>query len=69
MLVYEQTRSGLIISLVLSLSGLFAFTIHIYFLSQGQPEFRLPISIFILLATLVVSLFQGTITLHSIKMS
>ena len=68
-LVYEQTRPGLIISLVLSISGLFAFTIHVYLLSQGRPEFGLPISIAILIATLAVSLAQGAVTLHSIKIS
>ncbi len=65
-LLYQQTVSGLVISLLLSLSGVFAFTIHLYFIRQGRPEFKLPISIAVLVATLVVSLFQGAITVYAL---
>ena len=65
-LLYQQTMSGLVISLLLSLSGVFAFTIHLYFIKQGRPEFKLPVSIVILVATLVVSLFQGAITVYAL---
>ena len=65
-LLYQQTMSGLVISLLLSLSGVFAFTIHLYFIKQGRPEFKLPVSIAILVATLVVSLFQGAITVYAL---
>jgi hypothetical protein len=63
-LVYQQTLAGLILSLVLSFGGLFAFSIHTYFLRQGRDEFKLPISRFILAATPVVSLVQTGITLY-----
>lgn len=63
-LVYQQTLAGLILSLVLSFGGLFAFSIHTYFLRQGRDEFKLPISRFILAATLAVSLAQTAITLY-----
>jgi hypothetical protein len=63
-LVYQGTIAGLVISLILSLSGLFAFTIHIYFLSRGRDEFATPISRFILIATLFLSLIQLFITLN-----
>jgi hypothetical protein len=63
-LVYQQTLAGLILSLVLSFGGLFAFSIHTYFLRQGRDEFKLPISRLILAATLVVSLAQTAITLY-----
>lgn len=63
-LVYQQTLAGLILSLALSFGGLFAFSIHTYFLRQGRDEFRLPISRFILVATLAVSLTQTAITLY-----
>ncbi len=65
-LLYQQTVSGLVISLLLSLAGVFAFTIHLYFIKQGRPEFKLPVSIAILVATLVVSLFQGAITVYAL---
>ena len=65
--VYDRTRAGLIISLILSISGIFAFTVHTYFLSQGRPEFQLPISILILVATLVVSLIQGGVSIYTLR--
>ena len=63
-LVYQGTFTGLILSLILSLGGLFAFFIHTYFLRQGRHEFIAPISRFILIATLVVSLVQAAGTLY-----
>ena len=63
-LVFQGTPSGLIFSLVLSAFGLFAFAIHTYFIRKGRQEFKLPISLLILIATLIVSLAQGAITLY-----
>jgi hypothetical protein len=63
-LVYQGATAGLIISLILSLSGLFAFTIHTYFINRGREEFATPISRIILIATLILSLFQLFITLY-----
>ena len=63
-LVYQRATAGLILSLVLSLGGLFAFTIHTYFIKRGRDEFKAPISLFILIAALIVSLFQLVITLY-----
>ena len=63
-LLHQQTIAGLILSLVLSFGGLFAFSIHTYFLRQGRDEFKLPLSRFILAATLVVSLVQTAVTLY-----
>lgn len=63
-LVFRQTPAGLILSLVLSLGGLFAFSIHTYFLRKGRDEFRAPISQFILVATLIVSLLQAAVTVY-----
>ena len=61
-LVSKGSPAGLIFSLILSLSGLFAFTIHTYFLRKGRQEFNKPISKFILAATLIVSLVQLGVT-------
>jgi hypothetical protein len=63
-LVFQRTAAGLIFSLVLSLGGIFAFTIHIYFIKRGRHEFNAPISLFILIATLMMSLAQGVITIY-----
>lgn len=57
-LVYENTFSGLIFSLVLSSAGIFAFTIHMYFIKKGHDEFKTPVSISILIGTLLVSIVQ-----------
>ena len=63
-LVYQAATAGLIISLILSLSGLFAFTIHTYFIKRGREEFATPISHVILIATLILSLIQLFITIY-----
>ena len=63
-LIYQGTLAGLIVSLVLSLGGLFAFSIHTYFINRGRDEFTTPISRIILIATLIVSLIQLVMTLY-----
>jgi hypothetical protein len=65
-LVYQFTTAGLILSLALSLGGVFAFTIHSYFVKRGREEFSTPVSRIILIATLFVSLFQLVITLYGL---
>lgn len=61
-LVYQQSRTGLIVSALLCAGGIFAFCIHSYFIRKGGREFTLPISRLILFATLLVSLVQGILT-------
>jgi hypothetical protein len=39
-LVYEGNTAGLIISLILSAGGIFAFFFHFYHLYKGRPEFN-----------------------------
>jgi len=63
-LVFQQSPAGLFFSLLLSLGGLFAFGIHTYFLRKGRDEFKSPMSQFILVATLVASLLQATVTVY-----
>lgn len=53
---------GLVFSFILCAGGLFAFTIHTYFLKKGKEEFNSPISIAILIAILVVSIIQLILT-------
>ena len=61
--VQQESLAGQILSLVLSLAGLFAFSIHTYFNCKGHPEFKTPISLLILKATLGVSVAQLVTTI------
>ena len=63
-LVFQQSHTGLIFSLILSLSGIFAFTAHMYFIRKGRDEFKIPMSMFILVSTLIVSLAQAYLTIN-----
>ena len=63
-LVARHSFLGLIISLILCLSGIFAFSIHTYFLKKGRNEFDKPISKLILIATLIVSIVQLAVTIY-----
>ena len=62
--VFQESLAGLWLSLVLALGGIFAFSIHMYFLKKGRDEFKLPVSLFILISLLPVSLVQLGITIH-----
>ncbi len=66
-LVFQHTFTGLIFSLILSFAGMFAFTIHMFFIKKGRNEFKTPISLFILIATLLVSITQLVITINSLS--
>jgi hypothetical protein len=61
-LVSQRTLAGLILSLILGFAGVFAFSIHTYFIRRGRDEFKSPISLAILAATLAVSLVQVAVT-------
>ena len=63
-LIFQHSFAGLIFSLVLSFAGMFAFTIHIFFIEKGRDEFKAPISLLILIATLVVSIIQAAATIY-----
>lgn len=63
-LVHGGTPAGHVFSLVLSGGGLFAFTIHTYFLRKGDRRFDAPVSRIILTLTLVVSLAQAAATVY-----
>lgn len=58
-LLREAERSGVIISMVLAAAGVFAFSIHTFFILRGRREFTLPVSLFLLAAILAASLAQG----------
>jgi len=63
-LVYLQNTYGYIMSILLSVGGIFAFSAHTYFIKKGRPEFKLPISIFLLISILIVSLVQLVLSMH-----
>ena len=60
----RQAFSGLIISLIISAGGIFAFCVHMAFIRKGRHEFDAPISRLILSLTLLVSIVQATVTLY-----
>ena len=62
--VSKHSLSGMIFSLILSFSGIFAFSIHTFFLKKGHNQFDKPISKFILVAILIVSLIQLPVTIY-----
>jgi hypothetical protein len=55
----QQRTAGIVLSWTLVAGGLFAVVIHGYFILSGDPSFRLPASLFLLGATLVLSVLQG----------
>ena len=63
-LVFQRSLAGLALSLILSLGGIFAFTIHTMFIKKGRNEFNVPVSLFLLMATLLVSLVQAACTIY-----
>jgi hypothetical protein len=62
-LVFQQTFNGLIFSCLLSAGGIIAFIIHMIFIKKGRREFKVRVSIVILISTLVVSLVQGALSI------
>ena len=61
-LIERGTLAGLALSALVSVCGLFAFSIHTFFIRRGHPEFKTPVSLGILWAILLVSLLQGGFT-------
>jgi hypothetical protein len=61
--VYEDKFVGLIISLILSAGGLFAYFFHFYHLRKGRLEFNTIISKGIIISTLIISIFQIILTI------
>jgi len=62
-LVERGAFPGQIFSLMLSLAGILAFSIHTYFIRRGREEFTTPVSLSILWGTLLLSLAQLSVTL------
>ena len=62
-LIEREMLVGLILSLVVSICGLFAFSIHTYFIYCGRLEFKTPVSQGVLWAALLISLSQLGLTI------
>ena len=45
-------------------AGFFAVIAHSYFLLRGQPQFRLPVSLILLVAIFLVSIAQAVVTVR-----
>ena len=63
---YEATIVGAIFSFAISLGGIFAFSIHTYFIKKGNEEFTLPISKILLYSLLIISVLQIIFTIIAI---
>lgn len=64
--VYNSTETALVFSLILSLSGIFAFAAHMYFIKKGRKEFTTLVSLILLGAIFIVSIIQAGITIYSL---
>jgi hypothetical protein len=62
-LVENGNLAGLIISLFVGASGIFAFFFHFYHLKKGKQEFNTLISKAIIISTFLISMFQTGLTL------
>ena len=60
-----ERPAGIVLSWILVAGGLFAVGIHGYFILSGDPSFRLPASLLLLGATLVISVLQGAALLNA----
>jgi hypothetical protein len=66
-LLVRNSWWGAVISLLICAGGLFAFVAHTYFLRRGGPQFNNWISKGILIAILLVSVFQAVVTLYKMR--
>ena len=65
--VVRRPRLGARFGLALAVVGVAAFCIHSWFLLQGDPKFRLPASVGILVAALLTSLLLGWASLAILR--
>lgn len=63
--IVRDRRRGLWFSLILSVSGIFALTVHGLLLLRGGTEFRTPASILLLISVGAVSLAQFVATVRA----
>ena len=59
-------QAGIVLSLILALSGVIAFGLHMYFIRKGRPEFKTWVSLSVLISTFLVSLVQAGVSLYQL---
>jgi len=62
-LIARHSSWGWVFSLLLCFGGLFAFSIHTWFLRKGRTEFNKPVSKIILATLLIISVIQIIVTI------
>jgi hypothetical protein len=62
--IERQSLLGLVISLLVSAGGVFAFCIHMAFIRKGRDEFNTPVSRMVLFLILLVSVAQAAVTIY-----
>jgi len=63
-LVFQECTTGLVFSLIFGIGGMFAFTIHTMLIRMGRSEFKVPVSLSLLVAILMVSLVQVGVSIY-----
>jgi len=66
--VIRQRKSASLFSYILAGAGIFAFSVHTAFILTGHPEFRLAVSIALLVATLLVSVIQIVVVMRASRL-
>ena len=62
--LFKQTGLGYFLSIIVSIGGLFSYFVHNYFIRKGEEGFDLIISKFLLVATLILSVIQISLTFY-----
>ncbi len=65
--VVLKRRAGLWFALLQAGCGVLAFSLHGVFILKGHPEFTLPMSELVLVATFVVSIAQGVVSIQELR--
>jgi hypothetical protein len=60
----DGSTAGHAFSLLLAAAGVFAFSIHAFFLARGDGRFRLPVCFAVLAATLPVSVAEAVVAIR-----
>jgi hypothetical protein len=64
LLVFQMNLYGVILSILVALGGIFAFTIHGHFRKKGAAGFNLPLSHYLLRLILIISLAQLAVSVY-----
>ncbi len=62
--LFKQTGLGYLLCIIVAIGGLFSYFAHNYFIRKGEEGFDLIISKFLLVATLILSVVQMSLTFY-----